>query len=97
MSCHRTRGARDLRESLTVGFMEPVYTPVIWVARALFAAQGLEFTITGAQNIPTRGGAVLVVMFVSLLFGVGYGAPTTHPVMQSRGHLLRNAPGCHHG
>jgi 1-acyl-sn-glycerol-3-phosphate acyltransferase len=41
--------------------MEPVYTPVIWVARALFAAQGLEFTITGAQNIPTRGGAVLVI------------------------------------
>jgi 1-acyl-sn-glycerol-3-phosphate acyltransferase len=40
--------------------MEPVYTPVIWVARALFAAQGLKFTITGAQNIPTSGGAVLV-------------------------------------
>jgi 1-acyl-sn-glycerol-3-phosphate acyltransferase len=40
--------------------MEPVYTPVIWVARALFAAQGLKFTITGAENIPTSGGAVLV-------------------------------------
>jgi 1-acyl-sn-glycerol-3-phosphate acyltransferase len=45
--------------------MEPVYTPVIWVARALFAAQGLEFTITGAQNIPTRGGAVLVINHLS--------------------------------
>jgi hypothetical protein len=40
--------------------MEPVYTPVIWVARALFAAQGLKFTISGAENIPTSGGAVLV-------------------------------------
>jgi 1-acyl-sn-glycerol-3-phosphate acyltransferase len=40
--------------------MEPVYTPVIWFARALFAAQGLKFTITGAHNIPTSGGAVLV-------------------------------------
>jgi 1-acyl-sn-glycerol-3-phosphate acyltransferase len=40
--------------------MEPVYTPVIWVARALFAAQGLKFTITGAENFPTSGGAVLV-------------------------------------
>jgi 1-acyl-sn-glycerol-3-phosphate acyltransferase len=40
--------------------MEPVYTPVIWIARALFAAQGLKFTITGAENIPATGGAVLV-------------------------------------
>jgi len=40
--------------------MEPVYTPVIWVARALFAAQGLRFTITGSENIPASGGAVLV-------------------------------------
>jgi 1-acyl-sn-glycerol-3-phosphate acyltransferase len=40
--------------------MEPVYTPVIWVARALFAAQGLKFTITGSENIPTSGGAVLM-------------------------------------
>jgi 1-acyl-sn-glycerol-3-phosphate acyltransferase len=40
--------------------MEPVYTPVIWLARTLFAAQGLKFTITGAQNVPTSGGAVLV-------------------------------------
>lgn len=40
--------------------MEPVYTPVIWVARAMFAAQGLKFTVTGAENVPTAGGAVLV-------------------------------------
>jgi len=40
--------------------MEPLYTPVIWIARALFAGQGLKFTITGAENIPTSGGAVLV-------------------------------------
>jgi 1-acyl-sn-glycerol-3-phosphate acyltransferase len=45
--------------------MEPVYTPVIWVARAVFAAQGLKFTITGAQNIPTSGGAVLVINHMS--------------------------------
>ena len=40
--------------------MEPVYTPVIWIARALFAAEGLKFTISGAENIPTSGGAVLM-------------------------------------
>jgi 1-acyl-sn-glycerol-3-phosphate acyltransferase len=45
--------------------MEPVYTPVIWVARALFAAQGLKFTLTGAHNIPASGGAVLVINHLS--------------------------------
>ena len=40
--------------------MEPVYTLVIWIARALFAAEGLKFTVTGAHNIPTSGGAVLM-------------------------------------
>ncbi len=45
--------------------MEPVYTPVIWVARALFAAEGLKFTITGAHNIPASGGAVLVINHLS--------------------------------
>jgi len=45
--------------------MEPVYTPVIWVARALFAAQGLKFTITGAASIPTSGGAVLMINHLS--------------------------------
>lgn len=45
--------------------MEPVYTPVIGVARALFAAQGLKFTITGAHHIPTSGGAVLMINHLS--------------------------------
>jgi 1-acyl-sn-glycerol-3-phosphate acyltransferase len=47
--------------------MEPVYTPVIWTARAVFAAQGLKFTITGAHNIPKSGGAVLVVNHLSYM------------------------------
>jgi len=45
--------------------MEPLYTPVIWVARALFAAQGLKVTVTGAQNIPTSNGAVLMINHLS--------------------------------
>ena len=45
--------------------MEPVYTPVIGFARMLFAAQGLKFTITGAHNIPTSGGAVLMMNHLS--------------------------------
>ena len=45
--------------------MEPVYTPVIWVARALFAAQGLKFSVSGTANIPTAGGAVLMINHLS--------------------------------
>jgi 1-acyl-sn-glycerol-3-phosphate acyltransferase len=45
--------------------MEPVYTHVIWVARALFAAQGLKFNVSGAANIPTAGGAVLMINHLS--------------------------------
>jgi len=47
--------------------MEPVYTPVIAIARAFFAAQGLKFTITGAENIPASGGAVLMSNHLSYL------------------------------
>ena len=41
--------------------MEPVYTPVIGFARALFAAQGLKFTMKGTEHVPRRGGAVLAI------------------------------------
>ncbi|MEO5745288.1 MAG: lysophospholipid acyltransferase family protein [Terracoccus sp.] len=41
--------------------MEPVYASVIGFAKGLFAAQGLRFTILGAENVPRTGGAVLVV------------------------------------
>ena len=41
--------------------MEPVYTPVIGFARLLFAAQGLKITMSGLENIPRRGGAVLAI------------------------------------
>jgi 1-acyl-sn-glycerol-3-phosphate acyltransferase len=41
--------------------MEPVYTTVITLARAVFALQGLKFTIQGAENVPKVGGAVMVI------------------------------------
>ena len=41
--------------------MEPVYTPVLAVARTLFAIQGLRFTINGADRVPRTGGAVMVI------------------------------------
>ncbi|MEO7753462.1 MAG: lysophospholipid acyltransferase family protein [Terracoccus sp.] len=41
--------------------MEPVYSSVIGFARSYFAAQGLKFTIVGEDNVPTSGGAVMVI------------------------------------
>src|SRR6185503_7278916 len=41
--------------------MEPVYLPVLAVARTLFAMQGLKFTVHGADNVPRSGGAVMAI------------------------------------
>ncbi len=41
--------------------MEPVYSGVIATARGVFAAQGLRFTVAGAEHVPRSGGAVMVV------------------------------------
>ncbi|MEU5841271.1 lysophospholipid acyltransferase family protein [Rhodococcus sp. NPDC047139] len=41
--------------------MEPFYRTIIGVARTLFAAQGLKFTVTGEENIPATGGAVIAI------------------------------------
>ncbi len=38
-----------------------VYPPVIVAARTVFFGLGLTFTITGAENIPREGGAVLAI------------------------------------
>jgi 1-acyl-sn-glycerol-3-phosphate acyltransferase len=58
--------------------MEPVYTPVIAVARVVFAAQGLKFTVTGAHNIPTSGGAVLMINHLSY-FDFAYAGLAARP------------------
>lgn len=38
-----------------------MYTSVIGFARGLFALQGLRCTITGAENVPVSGGAVMAI------------------------------------
>lgn len=47
--------------------MEPVYTPVLGLARTLFAAQGLKFTLLGEDNVPRTGGAVMMLNHLSYL------------------------------
>ncbi|KAA0024681.1 lysophospholipid acyltransferase family protein [Antrihabitans cavernicola] len=41
--------------------MEPVYWSIIGVARSVFALEGLKFTISGDENIPAKGGAVIAI------------------------------------
>ncbi|EME19752.1 lysophospholipid acyltransferase family protein [Rhodococcus triatomae] len=41
--------------------MEPFYRSIIGVARTLFFAQGLKFTISGSEHVPARGGAVIAI------------------------------------
>ena len=52
-----------------------VYPPVILVARGVFGALGLRFTVQGAEHVPRQGGAVIASNHVSYLdFAfVGYG------------------------
>lgn len=47
--------------------MELVYPPVLVIARGVFAALGIRFTLEGTPNIPRRGGAVLASNHVSYL------------------------------
>ena len=60
--------------------MEPVYSAVIGVARVLFAAQGLRFTITGAEHVPRTGGAVMVINHTGYMdfTYAGYAARPAH-------------------
>jgi len=41
--------------------MEFPYTPVIGLARTVFFAQGLRFSMVGEENVPTVGGAVMAI------------------------------------
>ena len=53
-----------------------VYPPVIALAKTWFRAAGLKITVTGAEHVPTSGGAVLVSNHISYLDFIfcGFGA-----------------------
>ncbi len=46
---------------------ELVYRPVIGLARAVFAAQGLRFDIQGQENVPRSGGAVMAINHIGYM------------------------------
>ena len=45
--------------------VEPVYGSVIQLARLVWRAQGLKFTVTGVENLPVKGGAVIAINHTS--------------------------------
>ena len=48
------------------------YPPIIWTAKALFKLLGQKITITGAENIPREGGALLAynhIGYVDFVYG----------------------------
>jgi 1-acyl-sn-glycerol-3-phosphate acyltransferase len=45
--------------------VEPVYGTLIQVARLSWRIQGLKITVTGVENIPTSGGAVVAINHTS--------------------------------
>lgn len=59
--------------------MEPVYRTIIGLARVVFAAQGLKFTVTGDEHIPARGGAVIAVNHTGYLDFTYAGLPVRTP------------------
>ncbi len=47
--------------------VDPVYTPVVSAVKGLFRALGIRFTITGEDEVPTTGGAVMAINHVGYL------------------------------
>lgn len=66
--------------------MEPVYGTVISAARLVWRLQGLKFTITGVENLPTVGGAVIAINHTSYFDFTFAGLPA---FKQGRGRKVR--------
>ena len=47
--------------------VEPVYTPVVALARAVFRGLGIRFDISGEDHVPRSGGAVMAVNHIGYL------------------------------
>ena len=66
--------------------MEPVYGTVIRLARLAWRLQGLTFTVTGVENLPRIGGAVIAVNHTSYFDFTFAGLPAYR---QGRGRKVR--------
>ena len=70
----------------TLAAVEPVYGTVIQVARLAWRLQGLKFTVTGVENLPATGGAVVAINHTSYFDFTFAGLPA---YKQGRGRKVR--------
>lgn len=56
--------SRSVRR-ISLADVEPVYATVIQAARLIWKIQGLKFTVTGVENLPATGGAVIAINHTS--------------------------------
>ncbi|MGA7055168.1 MAG: lysophospholipid acyltransferase family protein, partial [Mycobacterium sp.] len=56
--------------------MEPVYGTCIQLARLIWRVQGLKISISGVENIPTSGGAIIAINHTGYLDFTFGGLPT---------------------
>ncbi|MFN8068197.1 MAG: 1-acyl-sn-glycerol-3-phosphate acyltransferase [Mycolicibacterium insubricum] len=66
--------------------MEPVYGSIIQLARAIWRVQGLTFTVTGVENLPHTGGAVIAINHTSYFDFTFAGLPA---YLQHEGRKVR--------
>ncbi len=66
--------------------MEPVYGTVIQIARLAWRLQGLKFTVTGVENIPVTGGAVVAINHTGYFDFTFAGLPA---YLQKKGRKVR--------
>jgi 1-acyl-sn-glycerol-3-phosphate acyltransferase len=66
--------------------VEPVYGTVIQLARLTWWLQGLKFTVTGVENLPVTGGAVVAINHTSYFDFTFAGLPA---YKQKRGRKVR--------
>jgi 1-acyl-sn-glycerol-3-phosphate acyltransferase len=66
--------------------VEPVYGTVINLARCVWRLQGLKFTVTGLENLPVTGGAVIAINHTSYFDFTFAGLPAFR---QGRGRKVR--------
>ena len=66
--------------------MEPVYGTAIQLARLTWRVQGLKFNVTGVENLPVTGGAVIAINHTSYFDFTFAGLPA---YQQHRGRKVR--------
>lgn len=71
---------------ITLAAVEPVYGTVIQLARLAWRLQGLKFTVTGVENLPVTGGAVIAINHTSYFDFTFAGLPA---YKQKRGRKVR--------